>query len=94
MTPLTSEWSSLRSIVPNVLQLSTIGYPFVSPGPVGGVGKAIAPSPESTIDDEMELYIRWWQLNTFLPMLHYYKPPSAFPMRKVTNYFQIKSLAT
>ena len=28
----------MRSIIPNMLQLSVVGYPFVNPGPVGGVG--------------------------------------------------------
>ena len=36
MTPLASNWTNLKSIVPNVLQLSVIGYPFINPGPVGG----------------------------------------------------------
>ena len=37
-------------------------------------------------DDQLELYIRWWQLNVFLPMLHFIKPPTAFPEKKVFTY--------
>ena len=62
MTPLSSEWSSLRSLVPNILQLGIIGYPFVNPGPVGGIGPAnvsVANNIERTLEEEMELYIRW-----------------------------------
>jgi hypothetical protein len=77
-----------------MLQLSVVGYPFVNPGPVGGVGHfkdhqdgipQEAPEVLSSAEreDELELYIRWWQLNTFLPMLHFLKPPSAFPEEKV-----------
>ena len=36
--------------------------------------------------NELELYIRWWQLNTFLPIVHFLKPPMAFPKAKVHNY--------
>ena len=40
LSPLESNWESLRSIIPNMLQLSVVGYPFVNPGPVGGAGKS------------------------------------------------------
>ena len=87
MTPLASEWSSLRSVVPNILQLGIIGYPFVNPGPVGGIGPAnvsVSDNNGRTLQEDMELYIRWWQLNTFLPVLHYFKPPTAFPKKVKT----------
>ena len=38
---------------------------------------------DSEKQNELELYIRWWQLNTFLPMLHFLKPPAAFPEDQV-----------
>ena len=86
LSPLEPKWSHLRSIIPNVLQLSVIGYPFVNPGPVGGVAGLTHPytaneteSLETQLKDELELYVRWWQLNTFLPMIHFVKPPTAFP---------------
>ena len=94
LSPLEPKWAHLRSIIPNVLQLSVIGYPFVNPGPVGGVaptqpynqteevrGEAL----EKQLKDELELYVRWWQLNTFLPMIHFVKPPSAFPESLVSR---------
>ncbi len=83
MSPLSTSWESLQLIIPNMLQLGTIGYPFVNPGPVGGNGRLADSEEEVTLDDELELYIRWWQVNTFLPVLHFYKPPSAFPTSKV-----------
>ena len=84
MTPLSSDWSSLRSVVPNILQLGIIGYPFVNPGPVGGIGPtnvSVFNNDGKPVQDDLELYIRWWQLNTFLPVLHYFKPPTAFPKK-------------
>ena len=92
MTPLTSDWSSLQSVVPNILQLGVIGYPFVNPGPVGGIGPSnisLSNNKRRTLSEDMELYIRWWQLNTFLPVLHYYKPPTAFPKKVVKSKSEI-----
>ena len=39
---------------------------------------------EEEKSDQIELYIRWWQLNVFLPMLHFIKPPTTFPENKVS----------
>ena len=45
------------------------GYPFIDPGPVGGVGT------NTSLVPDFELYLRWWQLATFLPMVHFLTPP-------------------
>jgi len=100
MTPLSADWNGLASVIPGVLQLGVIDYPFANPGergspstgipsprfpslgPVGGVSK-IGEEKRSTVEDESELYIRWWQMSTFLPVLHYLKPPNAFNLREV-----------
>ncbi len=29
------------------------------------------------------MYVRWWQLNTFMPMLHFLKPPIAYNLQEV-----------
>ena len=54
-----------------MLQLSVVGYPFVNPGAVGGVGKFIDKQAGNLEDDtntvvsaeeqdaKLELYIRW-----------------------------------
>ena len=39
---------------------------------------------EEEKSDQIDLYIRWWQLNVFLPMLHFIKPPTTFPENKVS----------
>lgn len=96
LSPLESNWKSLRSIIPNMLQLSVVGYPFVNPGPVGGVGtfknkqagnleKEEEADTEEEKNDQIDLYIRWWQLNVFLPMLHFIKPPTSFPENKIAK---------
>merc|ERR1712142_1276234 len=93
LTTLNSTWESLRTIIPNVLHLGVIGYPFISPGPVGGTvtsdhwssnttvnttGTHNSSSPATTGLPDVELYTRWWQLATFLPQLHFTTPPTAY----------------
>ena len=91
LTPQPATWSGLKSVMANVLHVSSIGYPFVNPGPIGGLLPSTDASTKnasiffpsktdypSTKDDEFELYVRWMQLNTFLPMMHFLKPPSDF----------------
>ena len=59
-----SKWAghgSLETIIPGVLTFGIIGYPFVLPDMVGG--NAYGNHPDA------ELYIRWMQLNAFLPGL-------------------------
>lgn len=96
LSPLESTWESLQSIIPNMLQMSVVGYPYVNPGAVGGVGKFKDKQAGNLDHDQLaqemsdaekeaqfELYVRWWQLNTFMPMLHFLKPPTAFPQDKI-----------
>jgi len=99
LTTLNSTWASLRTIIPNVLNLGVIGYPFISPGPVGGTVRHLrhahvdldaaaadnattqtttVRSPLSAGSPDRELFIRWWQLATFLPQLHFTTPPTAY----------------
>ena len=94
LSPLESTWENLQSVIPNMLQMSVVGYPFVNPGAVGGFGKFIN-QQEGNIDEanitstreDWELYIRWYQLNTFMPMLHFLKPPKALPKNVVCVIF-------
>jgi len=77
LSPLDSTWFSLQSIVPNILHLGVIGYPFVNPGPIGGTPVNSSGLPSA------ELYTRWWQLATFLPQLHFLTPPSAYASHNI-----------
>ena len=70
----TSSWNGiggLQSIIPSVLTLGIIGYPFIIPEAVGGSAFDGPPSKE--------LYIRWLQLSTtFLPIMHLSIPPESY----------------
>ena len=55
--------NGLKSVVTSTLTFGILGYPFVLPDMVGGnayIGKP-----------DQELYIRWIQLNTFLPSIQF-----------------------
>ncbi|KAF4532919.1 hypothetical protein B566_EDAN015631 [Ephemera danica] len=72
LPPLPSGWESLQSIVPATLTYGLMGYPFIMPGPIGG---------ECDIDTRLpdrELYIRWLQLATFLPVIVYRHMPNQY----------------
>lgn len=74
VNPKTSDWSmssGLRSLVPSVLTLSLAGYSFTVPGIIGGGFSDSKPSEE--------LYIRWVQAVTFMPVMQFSIPPWIFP---------------
>ena len=77
MREVESSWTGLRSVLWNSLHLSIVGYPFVNPGPIGGA------MTDSNVDPE--LFIRWWQLNTFLPVVNYHVLPSSLASDKVRS---------
>jgi hypothetical protein len=58
----------LRSIIPTVLSVGLIGYPFVTIGPIGG-------NAEETTTVDKELYIRWMQLSVFFPVMEFVTYP-------------------
>lgn len=51
--------NGLKSMVTTLLQFGIVGYPFVLPDMIGGNGYGNLPS--------RELYIRWLQVNVFMP---------------------------
>ncbi|XP_066475715.1 SITS-binding protein-like [Tiliqua scincoides] len=65
-----SDWSyaGLKGIIPSVLHYSLLGYNFFVPDSIGGTLAS-----EFLIDDE--LYIRWLQIVTFLPVMSFSTPP-------------------
>ena len=80
-----SSWKGLQSIITTVLSYGIIGYPFLMPGAVGGdyvIDENRGNSTSTYIDHpplpEKELYIRWLQLATFLPVLRFTTLPSDF----------------
>uniref|UniRef100_A0A1B6CHQ1 Glycoside hydrolase family 31 N-terminal domain-containing protein n=1 Tax=Clastoptera arizonana TaxID=38151 RepID=A0A1B6CHQ1_9HEMI len=71
---LSSTWESLQVIIPTTLTYGIVGYPFLMPGPVGG---DYSLDGDNKLPDK-ELYIRWLQLVTFLPVIRYSYLPSQY----------------
>ncbi|BFZ23082.1 hypothetical protein BsWGS_26121 [Bradybaena similaris] len=74
----TSSWdrqAGLPSVIPAVLTLGVIGYPFVLPDMIGGNAYADTVTFKGGAYPERELYIRWLELNTFLPALQFSVAP-------------------
>ena len=66
MMDKSSDWThvnGLKSIIPGILTYGILGYPFVLPDMIGG--NAYNNQPDA------ELFIRWIQLNAFLPSLQF-----------------------
>ena len=66
----TSVWETtngLKSVLTATLTFGILGYPFVLPDMVGGNAYIVKPTKE--------LYIRWAQLNAFLPSIQFSLPP-------------------
>ncbi|XP_015792723.1 myogenesis-regulating glycosidase [Tetranychus urticae] len=64
IAPRESTWRSLKTIIPTVLSIGLVGFPIVNPGSVGGDIPVL-----NTNETTDELYIRWFELATFLPVL-------------------------
>ena len=69
---LPATWDGLATLLPLVLTLSMSGYPFLIPPPIGGFVSSASSNPER------ELYIRWLQINTFLPVVQFTTLPSVY----------------
>ncbi|NXR11852.1 SP15 protein, partial [Semnornis frantzii] len=70
MSPLRSDWShaGLKGVIPSVLHYSLLGYNFLIPEAVGGSLAGDTPG-------DPELYVRWLQIVTFLPVMAFSTPP-------------------
>ncbi|NXT40882.1 SP15 protein, partial [Pelecanoides urinatrix] len=70
MSPLRADWShaGLKGVIPSVLHYSLLGYNFFIPDAVGGSLAGDAPG-------DPELYVRWLQIATFLPVMAFSTPP-------------------
>nr|XP_060625901.1 SITS-binding protein-like isoform X1 [Anolis sagrei ordinatus] len=87
MNPRQSDWSyaGLKGIIPSVLHYSLLGYNFFIPDPIGG-------TLASEIQTDEELYIRWLQIVTFLPVMSFSTPPwvccDAWVLNLTKHYIQ------
>ncbi|XP_062432344.1 SITS-binding protein-like [Rhea pennata] len=72
MSPLRSDWShaGLKGLIPAALHYSLLGYNFFLPDAVGG-------TLASELPVDQELYVRWLQIVTFLPVMSFSTPPWA-----------------
>ncbi|NXW79212.1 SP15 protein, partial [Hirundo rustica] len=70
MSPLRSDWShaGLKGLIPSVLHYSLLGYNFFTPDAVGGSVAGATPG-------DPELFVRWLQIVTFLPVMAFGTPP-------------------
>lgn len=90
---LRSTWESLQVIIPTILTYGIVGYPFLMPGSVGGdyvkenMFNAVVDNESTSIFEyaegsqylpDRELYIRWLQLATFLPVIRFSYLPSQY----------------
>ncbi|XP_072129202.1 SITS-binding protein [Mobula birostris] len=80
MVPRLSDWSyaGLKGLIPSVLHYSLLGYSFFIPDAVGGS------LTNGFLADE-ELFIRWLQVVTYLPVMSFSMPPWAFGKTWVVN---------
>lgn len=77
-----SSWEGLQSVITTALNYGIIGFPFILPGAVGG---DYLSDPNGTVLyhnsiplPDKELYIRWLQLATFLPVIRFTHLPSDY----------------
>lgn len=91
-----SSWEGLQKVIPTILTYGIIGYPFLIPGAVGGdidVIDSWSSYNSSTESDLMlpdkELYMRWLQLATFLPVIRFTHLPSKYGDSKVLEMTKI-----
>ncbi|KAM0730948.1 Myogenesis-regulating glycosidase [Formica fusca] len=83
LPPFPSSWKAIKTVIPTVLSYGMIGYPFIMPGAVGG--DVALPMSDNNPDNDFEvdlpdkeLYIRWLQLSTFLPVIRFTHLPSKY----------------
>lgn len=82
-----SSWEGLQTVITSALNYGIIGYPFILAGSVGGdylAHKNGTIISKSALPDR-ELYIRWLQLATFLPVLRFTHLPSDYKDETVTE---------
>ncbi|KAF5283626.1 hypothetical protein FQA39_LY17275 [Lamprigera yunnana] len=94
-----SSWDGLQRVIPTILTYGLIGYPFLIPGAVGGDYEAPGwwsttnfSSEADVLLPDKELYVRWLQLATFLPVIRFTHLPSKYGDDKVLEMARILTL--
>lgn len=93
LPPVNASWEGLQSILPTALAYGVIGYPFIIAGAVGG--DYYVPGNDSTILSyhsldqpqlpDQELFVRWYQLSTFLPAMRFSHLPEEYKSDFITD---------
>ncbi|NXE65090.1 MYORG glycosidase, partial [Calcarius ornatus] len=64
----------LKSLIPTILTISMLGYPFVLPDMIGG--NFLPNKTEGAVEiPNRELYVRWLELSAFMPSMQFSIPP-------------------
>ncbi|XP_046335781.2 myogenesis-regulating glycosidase-like [Haliotis rufescens] len=82
--------NGLKTLIPCALTMGLIGYPFILPDMIGGNAYDNSSGLEARNYPDEELFIRWMQLNTFLPSLQFSVVPWVYnneTVVEITRYF-------
>ncbi|XP_067659213.1 myogenesis-regulating glycosidase-like [Haliotis asinina] len=88
-----STWDNnngLKTLIPCALTMGLIGYPFILPDMIGGNAYDNSSGLEARNYPDEELFIRWMQLNTFLPSLQFSIVPWVYnndTVVEITRYY-------
>ena len=77
--------NGLKSVLNAVLSLGLAGYSYILPDMIGGNG-VVATDLNNSDPPEIELFIRWLQLNTFLPFGQFSLGPWRYNNEKLMNH--------
>lgn len=87
-----SRWDyklGLPTLITTLIQFNMIGYPFILPDMVGGNGY-------NNLPPSKEMYIRWMQANTFMPVVQFSYTPWDFDIQvelfRVMKISKIKTI--
>ncbi|XP_045467936.1 myogenesis-regulating glycosidase isoform X3 [Harmonia axyridis] len=89
-----SSWDGLRRVIPTILSYGLLGYPFLIPGAVGGDFEDVDMldvNASTKLLPDKELYMRWLQLATFLPVIRFTRLPSTYGDQNVLEMAKIST---
>jgi len=72
-----SRWgfdNGLKSLIPTILTMGILGYPYILPDMIGGNGYVNGGDSDplsGTVLPSRELYIRWLQITAFMPAMQF-----------------------
>jgi alpha-glucosidase (family GH31 glycosyl hydrolase) len=74
----------MRSLIPNMLNLSMTGHPFACPDMIGGgLASDFTLKPQARMDSE--LFARWSECSALMPMMQYSYPVWSLKNKKIAE---------